>query len=523
MPFPVAGNNRVRVIAYDGSSQPRRDAMDVDHIVSVGQAFERGDDYDEELMRRRLCSWVPPAMREASSKMENKVNNGAMTPSTRASTGAPSTPGSLAPATPSRHEFNYLYDLHTHQEEHPYQRSLADSLNEHSISAPDQLPFRQVRPSFEPPMRRQSLDHSMRRQVFRDEVACPCETPTGHAAATKLQAWRRGMMARRMYLGALYSTAPDRRVGLYVYERVDEKGGVTRPKLHALRQLLQHLGCDATGWHTFAGWRHRDPRKELLMRQGRRMELATTLSESARRLRRRILLGNIIVPARGVDFTAFRAILSQTLGHTVEIVRSWTERGKTVKTKKGKPDALAFDPPPQKTPIHYEHTPSALPETFDASFIVRVGQALERGLDPFAALPPPPGLPVPVPHPVDRRWADRKPAFEKNFPWPTVSSQPLQTDRVENPRHPVASAVVCQDKIPCENCIQRKPCQDDKLDLIENKAAMKIQAWRRGMMARRAHLVNLDIDPGRRIGLYVYERVNEAGHVTGGVAQLQPG
>ena len=41
------------------------------------------------------------------------------------------------------------------------------------------------------------------------------------------------------------------------------------------------------------------------------------------------------------------------------------------------------------------------------------------------------------------------------------------------------------------------------------------------MMTRRAQLANLDIDPGRRIGLYVYERVNEEGQVTRGIFQVR--
>jgi hypothetical protein len=431
-------------------------------------------------MRRRLFAWVPPAQREASSKMEmdHKVNHGAMTPSTR----APSTPGSLAPPTPSRyHELSFRHDLPTHLEEQRHTRS---SLHEHSISAPCELPFR--------------------------SVACACETPHGHAAATKLQAWRRGMMARRMYLTNLPA---ERRIGLYVYERCDQKGLVTRPKLHLLRQLLTHLGCDTSGWHTFAGWRHRDPRKETLMRQGRHQELSgTTLGEGARRLRRRILLGNIVLPAAGLDHTAFRAILCHTLGHTVEIVRSWTERGngKNLKQKKLiNVQTHSLEPSrSQKTPIHYD---GELPETFDVNFIVRVGQALERGEDPFAALPPAPGLPAPQAA-TSRRWADHQLAFDEQLRppvWPAVSSKPPER-RIENPPPPVVPLPV-HHKISSEN--PRKICQNGELSRLEHNAAMKIQAWRRGVMTRRAQLANLDIDPGRRIGLYVYERVNEEGQV----------
>merc|ERR1719399_327213 len=312
-------------------------------------------------------------------------------------------------------------------------------------------------------------------------------------------------MARRMYLSNLPS---DRRIGLYVYERCDQKGNVTRPKLHLLRHLLTRLGCDTSGWHTFAGWRHRDPRKELLMRQGRRLELASTLGEGARRLRRRILLGNIILPAAGIDHTAFRTILSHTLGHTVEIVRNWTERGKTLKQKKVKPQGFEAPPAP-KTPIHYDNTlPMEIPETFDVGFIVRVGQALERGEDPFSQLPPA------LEAPYRRIWPERKMQFDENLrpspAWPAVSRSDLpEPKHIDNPPLPV-----CQDEIPCERCLARKPCQDAQLDQLEHTSAVKLQAWRRGMMERRAYLANLDtIDPGRRIGLYVYERVNETGHV----------
>merc|ERR1719399_526709 len=391
MPFPVSENRARVTLAYDGTAVPNPQLIDVNHIVRVGQAFENGDDYDEDLMRRRLFAWVPPAQREASSKMEmdHKVNNhGAMTPSTR----APSTPGSFAstraPGTPSRqHELNFRYDLPTHQEElfSPH-RSRRSSFQGHSISSIGELPLRSV----------------------------ACETPHGHAAATKLQAWRRGMMARRMYLSNLPS---DRRIGLYVYERCDQKGNVTRPKLHLLRHLLTRLGCDTSGWHTFAGWRHRDPRKELLMRQGRHQELSATLGDGARRLRRRILLGNIVLPTAGLDHTAFRAILCHTLGHTVEIVRNWTERGNNKNLKQKKlinVQTHSLEPSrSQKTPIHYDGIPGTLPEAFDVNFIVRVGQALERGEDPFAALPPAPGLPAPQAA-SSRPWGPRSRASSRS-------------------------------------------------------------------------------------------------------------
>ena len=47
------------------------------------------------------------------------------------------------------------------------------------------------------------------------------------------------MMARRVYLATLHSATPDLRVGLYVYERCDEKGGVSLRKKLQTKTLLR--------------------------------------------------------------------------------------------------------------------------------------------------------------------------------------------------------------------------------------------------------------------------------------------
>jgi hypothetical protein len=185
------------------------------------------------------------------------------------------------------------------------------------------------------------------------------------------------MVARRMYLSNLPS---DRRIGLYVYERCDEKGVVTRPKLSLLRQLLTRQGCDTSGWHVFARWQHRDKRKEFQLRQGRYQQLLSTMhdAQEARRLRRRLLLGNIILPAGGLDHKAFRATLCHALGHNVELVRNWTERGnhKNLKQKKliNVPATSGLEPPrgPQETgPARYDGIPNMLPEIFDVQNFVK--------------------------------------------------------------------------------------------------------------------------------------------------------
>lgn len=185
------------------------------------------------------------------------------------------------------------------------------------------------------------------------------------------------MVARRTYLSNLPS---DRRIGLYVYERCDEKGVVTRPKLSLLRQLLTRLGCDTSGWHTFARWQHRDKRKEFQLRQGRYQQMLSTMhdAQEARRLRRRLLLGNIILPAGGLDHQAFRATLCHALGHNVELVRNWTERGshKNLKQKKliNVPATSSLEPPrgPQETgPTRDDGIPNTLPELLDVQYFVK--------------------------------------------------------------------------------------------------------------------------------------------------------
>jgi hypothetical protein len=148
----------------------------------------------------------------------------------------------------------------------------------------------------------------------------------------KIQAWRRGVMTRRAQLANL-DIDPGRRIGLYVYERVNEEGQVVRLRLPVLRRELEAIGADLSGWHVCAGWRHRDPRREAMLREGRWEELKAR-GEAQRRLSRRILLGNIILPQdTGPHISAFKMLLSQTLNFPVEIVRNWAPRDK-IKSKK---------------------------------------------------------------------------------------------------------------------------------------------------------------------------------------------
>ena len=78
---------------------------------------------------------------------------------------------------------------------------------------------------------------------------------------------------------------------------------------------MKNPECSWTSRSSTSG-RHRDPRKELLLREGRREELA--LNDGARRLRRRILLGNIVLPEDPAPRQAeFKLLLTQTLGFSV--------------------------------------------------------------------------------------------------------------------------------------------------------------------------------------------------------------
>jgi hypothetical protein len=70
-----------------------------------------------------------------------------------------------------------------------------------------------------------------------------------------------------------------------------------------------------------------------MLREGRWEELKAR-GEAQRRLSRRILLGNIILPQdTGPHISAFKMLLSQTLNFPVEIVRNWAPRDK-IKSKK---------------------------------------------------------------------------------------------------------------------------------------------------------------------------------------------
>lgn len=152
-------------------------------------------------------------------------------------------------------------------------------------------------------------------------------------AALKLQAWRRGVLARR-HLVELAPVDCGRRIGLYIYERYDEEQHLKpeRPKLHVVRRQLESLGINCSGWHVFSGWRHRDPRKETMLRQGRRDELSAG-GEGSRMLRRRILLGNIILDAEPEDWVLHKVLLKQVIGYSVEVVRAWTNRRKPATRK----------------------------------------------------------------------------------------------------------------------------------------------------------------------------------------------
>merc|ERR1719240_647232 len=101
-------------------------------------------------------------------------------------------------------------------------------------------------------------------------------------------------------------------------------------------------------------------------------------AQEARRLRRRLLLGNIILPAGGLDHQAFRATPCHALGHNVELVRNWTERGshKNLKQKKliNVPATSSLEPTrgPQGTgPTRDDGIPNTLPELLDVQYFVK--------------------------------------------------------------------------------------------------------------------------------------------------------
>ena len=73
-----------------------------------------------------------------------------------------------------------------------------------------------------------------------------------------------------------------------------------------------------------------------MLREGRFEELKAR-GEAARRLSRRILLGNIILPHdTGPHISAFKMLLSKTLDFPVEIVRQWAPRDKIASIKQQK-------------------------------------------------------------------------------------------------------------------------------------------------------------------------------------------